>query len=108
MYRNHAKQPGVAITNDIDTCTAVSFSNWAGGLILFPDDCDQTEIAIYVAEDADGTFTLLYDTGGNAIDEIPVAASRAVPIPDEAFGAGSVKFLGDNANSVDVIVSLKG
>ena len=97
----------VTVTNSAATCEAVLTKNFAGAGFINPSAGSNTSITFWVAEDENGTFRALYDSTNTAVAYATVANSRAYPVPDEVFGFGAFKMVGNDAGPHTLVVSLK-
>ena len=90
-------------TGDID------LRNFAGGVIQLPAAITGTALAWHISIDGT-TYTALYDDASTpAAKSMTVAASRAYPIPAEAFGAGYARIVMDAQGAArTILVGLQG
>lgn len=92
-----------SLTTSLTTTPAIEFGSDAGGVIIIPTGSSITALEWYVAEKVDGTYVRLYKADNSAVaDPATVAAARAYPFPDEAFGAKYLKIVVDAAGTVKI------
>lgn len=103
-YSKHMED--VAITDDVDTTPEIPFHRWKYGMVYVPDGSSITTLTIHAAPDVGETYEPLWDNGTPSAVTITVAANRANPLPDECFGAGALKLVGNVAGTIQI--SLKG
>jgi len=87
---------------DSDT---INYSGFAGGHVHVPSGATATTLTWHASHDDGSTFQALNDGAGAAVTST-VAADKAVPIPDECFGARMLRATANNA-SVELTVILK-
>ena len=96
------------ITDTLATCTAIEYSDWAGGSIAL-GTTSQTSLAVYGAKSTTGTFRALLKVDGTAVTIAKADLSDGIyPIPDEAFGCKAIKFVGIAAGPDTAEITLKG
>ena len=95
-------------------CDTLPMFDMAGGLVSIGTiSTNATQINLWVSDSTNGPFRQLYDKDGSVV-KITLAASstdgRAYAMPDEAFPAQFIKFVGATTNSTGTVgtVMFKG
>ena len=108
ISRYSVNLPSVSLNTAEGTTPEIDFRGFAGGMIYIPGGSSITLLTYWTSAspaDGTGTYIPLQDIGGVAVTQI-VAATKAYPLPEALFGAGSLKIVVNTAGDVDL--SLKG
>ena len=106
MGRRNYLLPEVTCSNAVADSEAVDYRGWVAGMVYMPSGANHVLLTLWVAPTPGGTYVALEDVAGNPVTMV-VAASKGVPIRPEAFGAGAIKFVGDNGTDDNVIITLE-
>lgn len=102
----------VTVHTTLGSCSIIDMRGVAGGILILSTGTSITALTYYVAEDPAGTFVALEDGADTpaAIAQVVdvSAAQKAVPIPDECYGAGAIKVVATGGTDAAAIVCLKG
>lgn len=93
--------------------TAIRFDDVAGAAVMLgAGGTAATSLAVWAADSPTSTFARLYKDGATIDMTLSqdAATPRVYPVPDEAFSAGAVKLVANNAaaTSVSCVVMMKG
>ena len=100
----------VTIATDADLTDAAVCDGYSFGILYIPSNFDGTQIKFHVCDTYGGTYVPLVDDTGTDIT-YTVAASKAIALPPEMFGATHFKIetVTDQATSNTVFTAeLKG
>lgn len=78
------------ISEDADLSNAVAIGAYSFGMLYIPDNFDGTDLKFHVCGTRGGTYLPVVNNDGTDLTYV-VAASKAIPVPPEVFGAAFLK-----------------
>lgn len=87
---SHCGESSVSFTASVNTTGGFGFQTYAGGMILVDSATAGSTLTFYTktSESSPNSY-LVQDSAGTAVS-VAVYAGRAIPLPDELFGAAYV------------------
>lgn len=103
----------ISLATTESASTAIRFDDVAGAaVVLGAGGTAATSLALWAADSPSSAFARLYKDGSTIDMTLSQDATtpRCYPLPDEAYAAGAVKLVANNAaaTSVTCVVMLKG
>lgn len=109
-FRTFSISVGTAVAES----TAIRFDEFAGGTIQIGTQVTAAEFSttlqLWASPSVDGTYTRVYDAGGNAANITLVkdsVNSTSYQMPDAAFAAGAIKLVAGSTHLTSATVHLK-
>lgn len=103
------KTTSLSLNTATGTTAKLPYGVYSGGTIMIPNGSSITSLTYYAYDNDNGTYHALYDTTVTtpvAVVQAGLAADRAYPIRDEAYGVRTLVLVADAAGTVQV--DLKG
>ena len=96
-----------AIATDVDLSNEVCIDGYSFGILYLPSNFDGTDLIFHVSATKSGTYVPVSDPITGTDITYKTAASKACPIPPEAFGAAWLKLesVTDQATSDTVVTA---
>ena len=87
---SHCGESSVSFTASVNTTGGFGFQTYAGGMILVDSATAGSTLTFYTkTSESSPTSYQVHDSSGTAVS-ISITAGRAIPLPDELFGAAYV------------------